>query len=269
MIHLSQTNTRGFDELVFDHRNQAYGAYVLRREYPRQVLKSLLIGVAIMASILAIPYLAELFKKEKPDKPPGPGVINVLPFITPEKDDKPVVKKQVKQPEPVGATKAWTNITITVDDILDTPPTTEDFKDFNPGKFNNNGDPNTWGLPCEDCNEDEGEMTDIKKKTYNVVELDQKPEYVGGDEALREFLGNNLVYPDHAKQIGLEGKVYVTFVIDEFGNVTQIAVPREIGGGLDEEAVRVMKMMPRWKPGKQAGHPVRVSYQLPIVFSLN
>jgi periplasmic protein TonB len=269
MIHLSQTNTKGFDELVFDHRNQAYGAYVLRREYPRHVLKSLLIGVALLASILAIPYLGEFFKKEKPNKPPVSGEFNFLPIVQPDKEKQPEVKQKVKELQPVGKTKTWTNITITVDDIIDSPPTTEDFKDFDPGKYNNNGDPNTWGIPCDDCIEDEGETVDIKKKTYNWVELEQKPEFPGGDPAMLEFLGNNLVYPEHAKQIGLEGKVYVTFVIDEFGNVVNVKVPREIGGGLDEEAKRVIEMMPRWEPGKQAGHPVRVSYQLPIIFALH
>jgi protein TonB len=235
-------------------------------EYPKRVLKSLLIGVAIIASILAIPYLSDLFKKEKVSNYTAP-VEQIVEFVD-IKDDEKVIPPDVTQTtqEPAGPTEAWTAPLI-VDFTTDTLPTARDIK--NPGAFNSDGDPNAWGIPCNGCPEDVGKMVDIEKKVYPYYALEQKPEYVGGEEAMWQFLRDNLVYPRHAKEISLEGKVYVTFVINEFGTVTNVQVPREIGGGLDEEALRVVKMMPRWKPGKQAGHPVSVSYQLPIIFTLN
>lgn len=266
MIHLSQTNTRDFDALVFDHRNQAYGAYVLRREYPKQVLKSLLIGVAIFASILAIPYLSNLLKKEKVStyKPPVETTVQMTEIKEKEILPPDVVQKTV---EPSGPTARWTTPLI-VDFTTDTLPTAKDLEPVNPGAFNSKGE-GGLGMPCEGCKDDDGEIIQETKKVYPYATLEQKPEFVGGEEAMWKYLGDNLVYPQHAKEIGMEGKVYVTFVIDEFGTVTNVKVPREVGGGLDEEAYRVVKMMPRWKPGKQAGHPVSVSYSLPIVFTLN
>jgi protein TonB len=268
MIHLSQTNTKGFDDLVFDHRNQAYGAYVLRREYPVNILKSLLIGIAIIASILAIPYLSDLFKKEVNEQKSTvyDGTHHLQPPT--EKEKEKIVPPTVKPPkaEPPANTRIW-NPPMIVTFTTDTMVTDIDLGPVNPGKTNHFGPGGFTGIEGDDDGNDS--IVQITKKVYPYMMLEKKPEYVGGDEALRKFLGDNLVYPEHAKQIGLEGKVYVTFIIDEFGNVTNIAVPREIGGGLDDEAMRVMKMMPRWNPGMQAGYPVRVSYQLPIVFALN
>lgn len=266
MIHLSQTNTRDFDALVFDHRNQAYGAYVLRREYPRQVLKSLLIGIAIIASILAIPYLAELLKKEKVStyKPP----VIVTQEVKTLQDDKKIIPPEVvqRQEQPSAPQQLWSTLLI-VDFTTDTMPTAKDIT--NPGSFNSKGELDGWGIPCEDCVGETDTLIGETRKVYPYAALEEKPEFKGGEEAMWKFLGDNLVYPQHAKNIGIEGKVYVTFVIDEFGNVVNVKVPREVGGGLDEEAFRVVSMMPRWKPGRQAGHPVSVSYQLPIIFTLN
>jgi protein TonB len=269
MMHLSQTNTKDFDQLVFNDRNQAYGAYVLRRNYSGNMLKSFLIGIAIIASVLAIPYLAKLMKKEQ-------VVYKSVPYIPPTgpkeiKPDEEKIKpeKQDIQP-PVDNTTRLTPPVITTQPVEDTLPTSEDFDKSNPGLSNHQGEPGEWGIPggCTDCG-DQLIGEDKSKKIYPYVSLEIKPEYPGGDDAMRTFLGQNLVYPQHAKDISLQGKVYVTFVIDEFGHITNVDVPREIGGGLDEEAKRVVGMMPRWSPGRQGGHPVPVSFQLPIIFSLD
>jgi len=98
--------------------------------------------------------------------------------------------------------------------------------------------------------------------------LEKKPEYPGGEEAMYAFLGSNINYPERAKQMGIEGVVYIQFVIDEFGNVTKVTLARGIGGGCDEEALRVVKNMRRWSPGRQAGHPVKVQFNLPVKFGL-
>jgi protein TonB len=85
---------------------------------------------------------------------------------------------------------------------------------------------------------------------------------------LYSYLGNNIKYPVMAKESGIQGKVYVTFVVERDGSITDVKVLRGIGGGCDEEAVRVVASMPRWKPGKQRGKPVRVQYNLPVRFTL-
>lgn len=94
------------------------------------------------------------------------------------------------------------------------------------------------------------------------------PEFPGGLPALYEFLRNNVKYPAFAKEVGIQGTVYVSFVVEKDGSISDVQLLRKIGGGCDEEAVRVVKNMPHWKPGRQMGRPVRVLYNLPIKFAL-
>jgi protein TonB len=220
-----------------------------------------------MASILAIPYLSELLKKEKVSsyKPPVESVIDMTII---EDKDKPLPPEMTQRQEiPSGPSQAWTAPLI-VDFTTDTMPTARDL--VNPGAITSDGDPGGWGVPCPNCVDQVSDVIgEDPHKIYPYAALEQKPEFIGGEDALRKYLGDNLVYPPHAKEIGYEGKVYISFVIDQFGNVVNAKIAREVGGGLDEEALRVVTAMPRWKPGKQAGHPVSVSYTLPIVFALN
>jgi periplasmic protein TonB len=102
---------------------------------------------------------------------------------------------------------------------------------------------------------------------FTVVE--DQPSFPGGDEARMRFLQENLRYPTMAREAGIQGTVFVTFVVERDGSVTDVRVLRGIGGGLDEEAVRVVRMMPRWNPGRQRGQAVRVQFNMPIRFVLN
>ena len=101
---------------------------------------------------------------------------------------------------------------------------------------------------------------------YNIVE--QMPEFPGGEQAMMKFVAENVKYPQEAKDKNISGRVFVSFVVEKDGSVSNVKVLRGIGGGCDEEAARVISAMPKWKPGKQKGEPVRVSYQIPINFKL-
>lgn len=94
------------------------------------------------------------------------------------------------------------------------------------------------------------------------------PEFPGGIEALMVYLSRNIKYPAMARQQLIQGRVYLSFVVEKDGSVTNITLLRGIGGGCDEEAMRVVSGMPSWKPGRQNGMPVRVAYNLPVRFSL-
>ena len=115
----------------------------------------------------------------------------------------------------------------------------------------------------------------LLKEETNVVDPGEifrvpevQPEYPGGLGELRQFLAENLVYPDLAKTVNMQGTVYVSFVVEKDGSLTDIKIERGIGGGCDEEVIRVLKMMPRWTPGMQCAKPVRVLFSLPVVFML-
>ncbi len=116
-------------------------------------------------------------------------------------------------------------------------------------------------IPIDD--DDEEEETQI----FTVVE--SMPGFPGGDAARMKYLGTNIKYPTLARESGIQGRVFVTFVVETDGRVTDVKILRGIGGGCDEEAVRVIKNMPKWNPGKQRGKSVRVQFNMPILFKLN
>ena len=109
--------------------------------------------------------------------------------------------------------------------------------------------------------------TSEEDTVYQIV--DEMPKFPGGEEAMFKFISENVKYPQEAKDKNISGRVFVNFVVEKDGSVDEVNVLRSIGGGCDEEAVRVVKSMPKWTPGKQKGKPVRVSYIIPFVFKLD
>ncbi|MCX2742889.1 TonB family protein [Mangrovivirga sp. M17] len=106
----------------------------------------------------------------------------------------------------------------------------------------------------------------IENKVHDFVE--QSAHFPGGQEAWMKYLNNNLKYPAKARRMGIEGRVYIQFIIDKTGELTNIKVVKPIGGGLDEEALRVIKNAPKWNPGKQRGREVRQRMTIPVYFRL-
>ena len=106
----------------------------------------------------------------------------------------------------------------------------------------------------------------VEQEIFQIVE--EMPAFPGGEQKLMEYVGKNIKYPQIARESGIQGRVFVGFVVEPDGSVSNVKLLRGIGGGCDEEAMRVIKNMPRWKPGKQRGKAVRVSYQIPVMFRL-
>jgi protein TonB len=106
----------------------------------------------------------------------------------------------------------------------------------------------------------------VEQEIFQIVE--EMPAFPGGEAKLMEYVAKNIKYPQIARETGIQGRVFVGFVVEPDGSVSNVKVLRGIGGGCDEEAMRVVKSMPKWKPGKQRGKAVRVSYQIPVFFKL-
>ena len=109
------------------------------------------------------------------------------------------------------------------------------------------------------------------KKAANDKVLEKAevmPEYPGGEQAMMKFVADNVKYPQDARDKEISGRVLVSFVVEKDGSIGDVKVVKGIGGGCDEEAVRVVNAMPKWKPGMDKGKPVRVSYMMPITFKL-
>ena len=113
---------------------------------------------------------------------------------------------------------------------------------------------------------EEAPEEETSDEIFMVVEDQPTPQ--GGMSAFYAYVGKNMKYPSQARRMGIEGKVFVQFVVDKDGSISQVQAIKGIGAGCDEEAVRVLKSAPKWKPGKQRGRPVRVRMVLPITFKL-
>ena len=126
-------------------------------------------------------------------------------------------------------------------------------------------------VEIEDTETDEDEIIEIEEEDdeefFMVVE--NMPEFPGGDLGLMKFIQKNVKYPAIAKEYNITGKVYVSFIVDKAGSVTNVKIVRGVDKNLDAEALRVVSALPKYKPGKQRGKPVRVMFTIPINFTLN
>lgn len=258
-----------FNELVFEDRNRFYGAYVLRKQYEDNLLVGLLFGLFVVGAIVSIPYIQNLFKDKTEeftviplDKPDIITIDNDVP-----EEVLPPLKENVEPAQPDAATKTFTEFKLTSEPNSNIT-TIDELDGVMPGTTDNEGEIN-WTSTTTTTNNDKLIDENSGTKTYDFVRIETKPQYPGGDEAMYDFLGSSLQYPESAKRVGIEGTVSLEFIIDELGAIRDVKVLRGIGGGCDEEAVRVVKSMKRWKPGRQGGHAVRVRYTIPIQFNLN
>jgi protein TonB len=163
------------------------------------------------------------------------------------------ITKQEQKPQPVEVPKQTTQIQVVEDDVE-----VEDVE------INADVDQNEV---IEEYVAPEIEEEEIQEaEIFTIVE--EMPEFPGGTQKLADYLAKNIKYPQMARESGIQGRVFISFVVETDGSVSNVNVMRSLGGGCDEEAVRVVKSMPKWKPGKQRGKPVRVSYILPVNFKL-
>jgi protein TonB len=248
-------------ELVFENRNKAYGGYVLRRKYADRVVFALIACIIGIALLIAIPKLVSVLSKT--DFSSKETMTEAITLAEPPPIDKSAPPPPpVIPPPPVQQTIKFTPPKVVKDEeAQEPPPTQEEVKDVQVSTVTVEGDKDIIDLPEENpvVGEDEG-------KIFTVVE--EMPGFPGGEGKLFEYLQKNIKYPPVARENGITGRVYVTFVVDKDGKIKDAKVLRGIGGGCDEEALRVIRSMPDWKAGRQNGRPVQVQYNLPVNFTL-
>ena len=248
-----------FDDIVFEKRNKEYGAYQLRKRYNRVVLISTLIGCVALGLAVIIPYInasraashkqrdaneviAEMandIQNEAAPPPPPPPPPPAAEQQTVVKYVAPVVVDSIKVEE-------QTQLMISDEQVATTV--------------------NKEAVEVVEQKQEEVEPEQKEEEVFVVVE--EMPEFPGGVTALRKYLAESVKYPVIAQENGIQGKVYVNFVVNKDGSVSNAKVARGVDPSLDQEALRVVSTLPKWKPGKQRGQPVRVSYTVPINFQL-
>jgi periplasmic protein TonB len=266
---INETNAT-LDDIVFKNKNHEYGAFDLRKGYEKTMKRSFLIGTTIFATALIVSNIyanrdesvSEKWIICKPE-----NIKHKLP-----KEEPPVVippKVEEKLPD-VPTTRSLPPIIVNDPIEAETPPTQETLSTAPASTVTNVGNPQDIGEPIIDTEIPEETIIKVeeeKDKEFLVVE--QQSEYPGGNKALGEFLSNNLNYPQSAIRSGISGKVFLSFGVDKNGHIYDVQVTKGIGFNCDEEAVRVVKLMPTWSPGRQSGRAVKSRFNLPIVFALD
>ena len=260
-------------DLIFEGRNKAYGAYEMRSSSPKRHNLATLIVVVVALLAFTLPKLvrnmipekdrdmemaevttrsnlkeAEVKKNEelKPltQAPPPPPLKSSIKFTAPviKKDEEVSDEEEIKSQEELTESK----VTISIADVK--------------------GTDEEHGQDIADFKEAIKPVVEEDNKVWEIVE--QKPQFPGGEAALMKYIRDNMQYPSIAQENGIQGRVVVRFVVSKDGSVRDVTVMRGVDPSLDKEAIRVVKSLPNFIPGKQNGHAVNVYYILPVSFRL-
>lgn len=168
-----------------------------------------------------------------------------------EDEEIPVVQEEIKEPEPP---KKQEQVVL---EIIEDESEEEETAEVDDTEID-------MDTEIEEIEEEEEEV--VEEEIFTFAE--EMPAFKGGAQKMYEYMGKHIKYPTIAKESGIQGKVFVEFVVGKDGSIRDVKVLRGIGGGCDEEAIRVVKSMPAWNPGKQRGKPVTVRFKMPIHFQL-
>lgn len=268
-------DSREWRDMVFEGKNKKYGAYKLRETSSKRHVVALIVVLALVVLIALLPKLygvvqslarenlgpmeetVELsnlpIEEQVPEEniikkevaPPPPPLKSTIQFVPPviAKDEDVADEDQMKTQEEVQDSK----LTISVADVK--------------------GTDEKHGIDIAELEKNKVIVEDKKEaEIFTVVE--NQPEFPGGQSAMMKYLNDNIKYPVIAQENGIQGRVICNFVVERDGSITDVQVVRGQDPSLDKEAVRVIKSMPKWIPGKQRGQPVRVRFTLPVVFRL-
>ena len=264
-------------ELVFDGRNKEYGAYVLRKETGMRNIKSMLLVFAVIIAIMAGVAAKVAIENAFPKKVAIETDVE-LTKLAEKKEVKvekkaPVKVEEQKVVEKVKSSVKFTPPVIKKDDEVKPEEELKSQEDLNKtntaiGSFDVKGNDEAGGevLKAKEVIAQPEPPKEEETKVFDVVEV--MPTFPGGQQALFEWLSKNIKYPVVAEENGIQGRVIVTFVVERDGSITDVRVAKSVDPSLDKEAVRVVKAMPHWIPGKQNGSAVRVKFTVPVTFRL-
>ncbi|MBA4322468.1 MAG: hypothetical protein C0408_06570 [Odoribacter sp.] len=259
-------NKMDFDDIIFENRNREYGAYLLRKGYNLNVVISILVASLIVSFFVVFPYLQALGGKNDD----GQGIRHRYVEVKMERMEPPkediIIPPAADPPPPNTQANIRYVAPVVVDTVLpmEKPqPSVAEVQDSNPS--NDQLLVSGTGNPDELITGQEGDTSD---EPFMIVEV--TPTFKGGDiEKFRDWIQKRTNYPQIAQDNGIQGKVFLTFVVERDGSVSNVKVVKGVDKILDDEAVKAIEASPKWSPGLQRGRPVRVRFFIPLVFSFN
>lgn len=262
-----------YDDIIFQSRNRAYGAFSLRQQYRPTLTRALGAGVGLFLLGLSMPTLYDRVFPTRQQTGKDTMTEITLTNVHEAPTEPPVTLPPVEQAPAVNTVRNLPPVVMPEAEISEEAltPTTDELQNATSGAVTAEGTGVDEVIaPPEASSPSVVERAlEVPPKTEDVfINTEQQPEFPGGLKALSAFVGNELRYPRSAASAGVSGRVYVSFVVNTDGTLTEVQILKGLGFGCDEEAVRVVQKMPHWRPGKQSGRAVRVKYTLPIWFTL-
>jgi protein TonB len=246
-------------DMVFEGRNKSYGAYELRKDNSKTSVRALVLGTIIFSLLLSAPLIAKLIPDSSDDEALDKKITTVK---LPPKEKPPENLPPLPPPPPkVDQVKFVKPVVAKAEEVVEEPPKIKEIVDKKLGAETIKGDPDAE-LTVEPVGNGPKDVVEAEDTNiYNTAGIEVKPDFPGGIEKFYKYVGKNYQVPEEE---GLKGKVFVSFVVEKDGSLTDIKVIRDIGYGTGKEAIRVLKSCPNWNPGEQNGKKVRVLYSLPI-----
>ena len=251
------------DEVTFEKRNKDYGAYYLRKKYDKNLTGALTIAITLMLLVVAIPLIANYINT---DRFFGENTTVVTDMINIAKPNVDVPPPPPPPPPPIipVTEKFKLIVPVIIDDTVDQGQL---FTQAELSEMNSNEKIDEKEIEI-DIDQTEKKVIDdnFNDEVFNFSAVSEKPFYNDGEVGLNKFITDNVKYPELAREYKIQGTVFITFIVEGDGSITNIKVLNGIGGGCDEEAERVVKMMPKWVAGKQNNKSVRVQVMIPVKF---
>ncbi|RZK79085.1 MAG: energy transducer TonB [Pedobacter sp.] len=269
--------------LVFKNRNQSYGAYALRSESANDTLRALFIGVSLFILLFASPKIYTLLNKSDEVVAVTPPTERIIDVVLPPKIEQPKPQEEIVLPksEPINqkikTVKVPSKPVVVADEkvVAVDPPTVKEMENAAVGPVTQDGlETDLASVPAfgegngTGAGAANGNGAATGNEIHDMVSVEAYPEFEGGMKAWYKFISKNLRYPSMALDQEKQGKVFISFVVERDGAISNVTVSRGAGFGMDEEAMRVIKKSPKWKAGRQNGEHVRVRFNMPISFTL-
>ena len=263
------------DDLVFEGRNKGYGAYQLRRIYDRNMSRGMITGILLFLLGISTPNIITVVKGLLPQTVEEiivhPVTLTQFPVVErvkpvpppPSKSTPPPARNQIQFVPPVVVAENE----ITNDEPQ--PPTQEELAGGDISTVTQEGVDSGVDVSLTEPDAPSGDPVIAEPEEEEIFNyVAQMPSFPNGQEAMYQYIYKHMKYPAIARERRIEGNVIVQFVVSKDGEIINTKILRSLGGGLDQEALRVINGMPRWNPGKHNGKPVAVTFTLPIKFAL-
>lgn len=274
--------SREWREIVFEGKNKEFGAYKIREASPARHTKavvSIIVAVGIIL-VLLILSISGVFAKPEEDTVAVSTVQELVTMETEEEIEEEIEEETFQLPEPeeiVAPEEVANQQQVTALLIVEDEQLEEDKQVKNQDEVLDN----EAAVGAVDITEGTNDLNKVMVKEEVIAEpkveeeqpmsiamVEQKPQFAGGEAAMYKWLSDNIVYPPAAAEEGVSGRVVVEFVVGKDGSISNVRVVRSRHTALDKEALRVVKAMPNWIPGRNNGQPVKVTYTLPVTFKL-